>query len=166
MTYCIIIRGPLGVGKTVVAKKLSKTLNAKYVSVDSLLAKNRLDKINKRENCIPAKNFIKASEIIIPKVKNILKGGKIVVFDGNFYHKSQISHLIKELKGWGFYTFTLKSPLSVCIKRNSKRKNSYEKSSAEAVYKLVSRFDYGTRINTKNKTPGEVVKEILTFLPK
>jgi shikimate kinase len=34
MEYFVIIRGPLGVGKTTIAKRLAKQLNAKYISID------------------------------------------------------------------------------------------------------------------------------------
>ena len=45
------------------------------------------------------------------------------------------------------------------------RSNNLEKAARE-VYKLVSKFDYGIKIYTNNKTKNEVVKEILSYLPK
>lgn len=165
MAYCIIIRGPLGVGKTTIAKKLSKILKAKYISIDQALSKKGLDKIDKKKDCIPVENFIIAIESIIPKIKPVMKKNRIIVFDGNFYYRRQITHLKKNLD-CKIYVFTIKASLDACIKRDSKRKNTYGKSSAEAVHKLVSRFDYGTRINTENKASGEVIKEILDLLPK
>ena len=166
MVYCIIIRGSLGIGKTIVAKKLAKSLGGEYISIDSLLAKNWLDKIDKKEGCIPAKNFIKAEKMVVPKVKSILKKGGIVVFDGNFYHKKEIHNLVGDLKGYKFYVFTLKAPLNVCIERDSKRKNTYGKANVKDVYDLVSRFDYGTRIYTENKKVTETTKDIQCLLDK
>jgi len=36
MSYLVIIRGPLGVGKTTIAKKLTVRLEGKYFSVDKI----------------------------------------------------------------------------------------------------------------------------------
>ncbi len=165
MAYCVIIRGPLGVGKTEISKKLSKKLAGKYISIDSLLMKSRLDKVDKKENRIPVKRFIKATESIVNEMKTELKSGKIIIFDGNFYYKSQILYLKNSLN-CKFCIFTLKAPLAVCIERDRRREKPYGRAATKAVYDLVSRLDYGTKINTENKTTGEVIKEILIFLPK
>ena len=42
MSYYIIIRGPLGCGKSTIAKKISKILNAKYISMDEIVDNNRI----------------------------------------------------------------------------------------------------------------------------
>ena len=166
MSYFVIIRGPLGIGKSSLAKELSKILGAEYISMDSLLEELGLDKVPETEECIPAKNFIKADEHILPKARNKLKDGKIVVFDGNFYHKEQIDHLIKNLSYHEHYVFTLKAPLKVCIERDKQRAKPYGKWATIAVYNLVSRFDCGTIVNTENKTLHQVTEEILSYLPK
>ena len=56
MSYYIIVRGPAGVGKSVVARKLSRNLNAYHVLFDRIMRKNKLDKV--RSKCIPESNFI------------------------------------------------------------------------------------------------------------
>lgn len=155
--FFIIIRGPLGIGKTTIAKELAKQLNAKYISIDEVLAYNKLDKIEGKS--IPLKNFIKANLLIMPEVKQMLSEGKSIIFDGNFYHKEQIKDLINSLK-YKNYVFTLKAPLNVCIARNKTRKRVYGKNATRAVYNLVSKFDYGIDINTNNKTIKEIVDEI------
>lgn len=161
MNYYIIIRGPLGVGKSTIAKALAKKLNAEHISIDKVLEENKLDKV--KVKCIPLKNFIKANEIVLSKAKKYLDKKKIVIFDGCFYHKEQIKHLIRNLK-YKYLVFTLKAKLEVCIKRDSKRKIKYGKEAAKAVHNLVSQFDYGTIINTENKSINEVVNEILTHI--
>ena len=159
MTYYIIIRGPLGIGKSTIAKELAKKLKAEYISIDKVLKKHDLDIIDKKEGCIPAENFIKGDDLIIPKIKET---DKIVILDGCFYHKEQIEHLKKNLKP--IFIFTLKAPLAVCIERDKKREKPYGKEAAKAVYDLVSRFDYGNIIDTENKNVDETVKEILSYL--
>jgi predicted kinase len=163
MTYCIIIRGPLGIGKSTIAKKLARQLGAKYISIDNVLAKHKLDKVGKHEKYIPARNFIKAQEIILPEVKENLSRGRKIIFDACFYHKGQIEHLIKNLQ-IKCYVFTLKATLQTCIGRDSKRKKTYGKDAATAVYKAVTKFNYGTIIDTEGKTSDDVVREIKSHI--
>lgn len=162
MIYFVIIRGPLGVGKTTIAKKLAKQLNAEYISIDDLLKKYDLDKIE--GECIPTKNFIKVIENILPKVKKCLKS-KNVVFDGNFYHKEQIDYLVKNLDT-PHYAFTLNAPIHICVERDTARETPLGEEAAKAVHTLVMKVDYGTQIKTEGKTADEVVKEIISCLPK
>jgi len=93
-----------------------------------------------------------------------LDSGKPVVFDGNFYWKSQIDDLIKRLD-FPHYVFTLKAPLSVCIKRDINREKTHGKDAVEAVYKKSTEFDYGIIINNGNKNIKRTIKEIITYLP-
>ena len=165
MCYYIIIRGPLGVGKSTIARRLAKLLSAKYISMDLVLEKHGLDKVSHYEECIPVKNFIKANNIMLPEAKAKLNAGKIVVFDGCFYHRKQIQHILGSLSSL-HYVFTLKAPLKVCIARDSKRKKSLGKGAAAAVHHLVSRFNYGVVIDTNKKNASQTIKEILAYLPE
>jgi tRNA uridine 5-carbamoylmethylation protein Kti12 len=165
MNYFIIIRGPLGCGKSTIAQKLAEILHAEYISIDKVLKKHCLDKVSPRAECIPVKNFIKANELVLSEVKEKLSKGKIVIFDACFYHKEQIEHLIQNLST-PHYVFTLKTPLEVCIERDSKRKKTYGEDAARAVYKMVSKFDCGILIDANKKTIDQTVKEILSYLPK
>jgi len=165
MSYFIIIRGPLGIGKTTIAKKLADILKGEYISIDDVLEKNNLDKIDKKEGCITAKNFIKGNEIVIPKIKEKLSKGKIVIIDGCFYHKEQIEHFIKNLDA-SHFIFTLKAPLEVCIDRDSKREKVYGMEAAIAVFNMVSKFDYGILIETEDKSVEKSADEIISHLPK
>jgi GrpB-like predicted nucleotidyltransferase (UPF0157 family)/shikimate kinase len=162
MTFYIIIRGPLGIGKTTISKILAKKLKAEHISMDKVLEENNLDKVDEKEGCIPARNFIKADEIVFPKLKSLLDKGKIVIFDGCFYHKEQIEHIERNFQGEHFI-FNLKAPLEVCIKRDKGRDKVYGEFAAKIVHKLVSRFDYGANINTEGKTPAQVAKEIIGY---
>ncbi|MBI4919209.1 AAA family ATPase [archaeon] len=155
MTFYIIIRGPLGVGKSSISKKLAEELNAEYVSIDEVLSENGLDK----GDDIPEKNFIKANELIIPKARELLSKGTPVVFDGNFYFYHQISNLIENLEGQ-HYVFTLQASLGTCLRRDELREMKCGELAAKAVYTLVSRVIYGKSVNTENKSIEQVVKEI------
>ncbi|MFH1631042.1 MAG: AAA family ATPase [Candidatus Aenigmatarchaeota archaeon] len=160
MKYFIIIRGPLGIGKTTISKKLAKKLGAHYISIDRTLKKHKLDEIT--EDCIPLKNFISATDKEIPKIKKMLTR-KPVVIEHNFYHRKQIIHIIKNLNAPHFI-FTLKAHLKTCIKRDAEREKSYGKDATYQVYKLVTKFNYGKTINMENKTKDRIVKEIISYI--
>lgn len=158
--YYIIIRGPLGVGKTTIARALARVLKAEHIAFDKVLKENGLDR---EDNNFTSEDFIKANEIVLPSVKRELERGKIVIFDGCFYFKEQIEHLEKNLP-FKCKVFNLKAFLQTCIERDSKRKRVYGKEAAKEVYELVSKFDYGVNIDTEGKTEKEVVEEILGCL--
>jgi len=164
MIYFVIIRGPLGCGKTTIAKKLCRILSAEYISIDKVLEDYGLDNVDSKAECIPVENFIKANEIVLPKAKEKLENGKIVIFDACFYHKESIENLIENLL-YPNYVFTLKAPIQVCIERDSKRSKTHGEDSAKAVHKLVSKFDYGVIIDI-TKPVNYSVEEILSYLPK
>ena len=163
MSFYIIIRGPLGCGKSTIAKKISKILKAKYFAVDMILNESGLTK-DKEAGYISQRSFKKANEIISPQAKDILDKGISIVFDGNFYWKSQIEDLINRLN-FPHYVFTLKAPLKVCIARDIERGKTHGEDAARAVYKKSTEFDYGTIIDINR--PLEIcVKDILSYLPK
>ncbi|MBN2052459.1 AAA family ATPase [Candidatus Woesearchaeota archaeon] len=163
MSYLIIIRGPLGVGKSTVAKKLARSIKGKYVSVDELLAKHGLDNVDRKEGCIPLKNFIRLNEIILPEIKSFLAKGTDVVVDGNFYHKAQIEHLINSILPNKSCVFTLTASLNDCIQRDKSRKKCYGAKATRAVYELVSKVNYGKKVLTSGKTADQIVKKIISL---
>ena len=163
MSYYVIIRGPLGCGKSTVAEKLANQLGAKYYSMDGILDEHGLTR-DKEEGYISQQSFITANEIAAPEANNLLKYGMPVVFDGNFYWASQIEDLMERLN-YPHQVFTLKASLDTCIKRDGARKKKYGIDAVRAVYKKSIEFDYGIGIDTENKTAEETVKRILTHLP-
>ena len=84
-SYYVIIRGPLGCGKTTVAEALAKKLKAKHFSVDKILDDNNLEEWE--DGYISQKSFIKANEIAVRDAEKELEQGKPIIFDGNFYYK-------------------------------------------------------------------------------
>ena len=162
MSFYVIIRGPLGCGKSTVSKLLSKILNAEYIPFDKVLEDNNLDRT---DDAFTPEDFIKANNIVLSNAKKYLSNNKIVIFDGCFYFIEQIKHLEENISEKG-YIFTLRTSLETCIERDRNRKRVYGEQAAKEVHALVSKFDYGTNINTDNKTEKDVVDEILSYLPK
>ena len=163
MTYYIIIRGPLGSGKSTISSKLSKKLHAEHFSIDRVLDEYSLTK-DKEEGYISQKSFKKANELIFPKIKKTLDNGKIAIIDGNFYWKSQVEDLMERLK-YPHYVFTLNAPVDVCINRDSKRENPHGECAARVVHKKSTEFAHGHVIDVTKSLEAEL-KEILSYLPK
>ena len=157
--FFVVIRGPLGVGKSTIAVKLAEKLKGRYVSIDTTLEQMGLDKAE--GGSIPARNFIMAQEEVMPLIRDSLERGEPVIIDGCFYHAEQIEHLASNLD-YKNYVFTLKAPLHECIERDKKRGHSHGMTSATAVYRLVSRLEIGTVIEDKSidRTMEEIEKEI------
>jgi predicted kinase len=155
MAYSIIIRGPLGSGKSTLAEQLANLLGAERIDIDAVLAQHGLDTAPPEAECIPAENFIKANEIVLPRVRASLDHGRIVIFDACFYHREPIVHLIAHLP-FRHYAITLKAPVEVCIDRDRNRQKCHGEDAARAVHSLVSRFDYGTSVDA-TKPLAEVV---------
>jgi shikimate kinase len=164
MSFLIIIRGPLGVGKSTIAQKIAQDLKGKYFSIDNILSQNKLDQVNENEGCIPEVNFLEANKIILLEVEKAINNKVPVIIDGNFYHQNQIEDLIKNFPK--NFVFTLTAPLKVCIQRDSQRPNTYGIGAATAVYNLVSKFNYGQTINTKDLSVEETVNFIKSKIKK
>jgi len=160
MTYYIIIRGPLGCGKSTIAEALSKRLKAKHFAIDRVLDENNIGEWE--DGYVSLKSFIKVNEISAERAKKDLDGGISIIFDGNFYFKEQIEDLIKRLD-FPHYVFTLKAPLKVCIDRDSKRSKTHGKDAAEAVYKKSTGFSYGITVNV-DRSMDETIEEIISYL--
>ncbi len=161
MNYFIIIRGPLGSGKTTIAKKLSEILKGKYFAVDRILDKYNLTK-DKEDGYISQKSFLKVNEVLIPKAKKFLDKNIPTIFDGNFYWKSQIEDLIKKMNTIHF-VFTLTAPLEICIKRDKERNKTHGDDATKAVYKKSTEFDFGIVIDV-TKSENDAVEKILHYI--
>jgi dipeptidase E len=160
----IIIRGPLGVGKSTIAKAVADKIGGIYISMDEVLDQNGLDKAVEGES-IPLANFLKANEIIAFEARQAKDRGKSVVIDGNFYHKEQIDQLIHLLER-DMLAFTLKASVETCIARDAARTKPYGEPATRAVHIFVSAFDYGTVIDTEAQTPEETTRSVMSCVVK
>jgi tRNA uridine 5-carbamoylmethylation protein Kti12 len=163
MKRLIIIRGPLGIGKSTISKLVAKNISGKYFSIDGILEKHDLENVrDEKAGCIAESAFIRANKILLPTLKENLEKDISVVVDGNFYWEGAIKHLIEELKDYEPIVFDLKARVEVCIERDSHRNPPHGEGAARAVHNLVSRFEYGIAIKNEDSDIDEKVNEIVS----
>lgn len=163
MGFYIIIRGPAGAGKTGIAKAVARKLGADYVSIDEMLREEGADRIE--GGCISEENFRKANRAAVRKVSRTLESGGIAVFDGNFYHRSQLEHL-KTCLPYRHMVFTLTASLDECVRRDSKRPGGLGEEAVKAVYGMVSTVKAGAEIPVGGKGQEEAADEIVSLIPE
>jgi predicted kinase len=156
MVFCIIIRGPLGVGKSTVAERLAKEIGAELISIDRILDDHGLWE----EGLVS--EFLKANEIAANAAQVFLEKGVPVVLDGNFYWMTQIEDLKKRLHR-PVQVFTLDAPVEVCIQRDSGREFSHGEQAAREVFAKTVNVSYGIRIDA-TKSVDETVARIQSYL--
>jgi adenylate kinase family enzyme len=159
----IIIRGPLGCGKSTISEKLAKKLDATHIAYDRIVDGRGLNR-DKEEGYISQRSFFKANDIAVGEAKKFFDSEKVVIFDGNFYWKSQLDDLIEKLNDSKGIVFTLKALVETCIKRDSERDKTHGEVAARVVHKKSTSFTYGNEIDTDGRSSEETVNEILEEL--
>lgn len=152
----MVIRGPLGVGKTTVAKRVARRLRGAYVSIDQILEAHDLWDVG------ALSEFLRANDVAVDCAAPFLRAGRPVIFDGNFYWKAQIEDLVGRLE-FPYRIFTLAAPLAVCIERDAGRAAPHGAEAARKVYAKTIRFDCGTRVDA-NHPLSNVVENLLLRL--
>jgi predicted kinase len=154
--YYLILRGPLGSGKSTVAEALAKAVRGRVIHLDGLADKNW--------DGGSARMYLRGNVALERKARPLLAQGIPVIFDGCFYWKSQIRDLEARLP-FPHESFTLKVPLSVCIERAHWRSPTPSGPvQAGIVYRKVNRFDWGFPIDGLQSVALQV-RSILSRLP-
>jgi predicted kinase len=156
MAYVVVVRGPLGVGKSTVAVRLARELGAGYVSIDRTLDDHGLWV----EGLLP--EFLAANVIAAGQADAFLESGVPVIFDGNFYSEAQLEDLLARLD-FRHFIFTLRVSLRVCIERDSRRRPPHGPEAARAVYAKTTAFEYGVDVDAERPIET-VVQEVRSLL--
>lgn len=164
MSYYVVIRGPLGVGKSTVSERLAKEIGGEHILIDRILEEHGLEEWD--EDRISLKSFLRANALAIERARGLLENGTPVVFDGNFYWRPAIDDLLQKLD-FRHYVVTLEAPLSVCIRRDRQRPitrggvepragDSLGEEAATQVYGMVNQVRYGIAIDATGSVDATV----------
>ncbi len=156
-TFYVIVRGPLGAGKTTVSKELSRRYNAIHISIEEILEKFNLEEWE--HDHISETSFLSANEIAVKEAKEYLYSGKPVIFDGDFYFRQVVVGLTNGLSKFRRVVITLTLPLVECIRRDASRSLVLGEEGTRMVYKKSTEFRIGTEVNA-SKSLNEVVASI------
>lgn len=157
MTFFLIVRGPLGAGKTTISQAVAQRLGGEWIAIDPILEQWEWDGGSEEL-------FRRANDVAAERARALLERGTPVVFDGNFYWRSALEDLVRRLP-YPSRVFTLKAPLSVCIERDRARAVSYGEESTREVFEKIARFEFGTPVDA-TRPVRSVVDEIAAQLPR
>lgn len=155
MSYYLLLRGPLGVGKSTVASRLARALGGVCVSVDAILEEERLEVWD--DDRISLQSFLNVNTVVVERARASLATGTPVVVEGNFYWREAIEDLVDRLPA-PHWVFSLAAPEAVCLERDRQRPpsppdrspragESLGSEAVAAVYRLVAAVPYGTPID-------------------
>ena len=159
----VVIRGPLGCGKSTISLELANKLDAKCFSVDEIMDESP-EMVTMEEGYISRETFKKVNDILVSEARGVINSGQLVIFDGNFYWEEVVEDLLRKLGGYVGKVITLEAPLDVCVERDIERGETHGSDAAEEVYRKSTSFDCGVGIDTKNRSVVETVGEILEVL--
>jgi thymidylate kinase len=155
LSFYLIVRGPLGAGKTTLARLLADALDGRSVAIDPILERWVWD--GGSESL-----FLRANRVASDQAFPLLKDGVRVVVDGNFYWKSALEDLQRRLR-FPHAVFTLKVPIEVCLERDQGRELSYGEESTREVFEKTTSFEYGIPVDATGPV-SRLVPAILLHL--
>jgi predicted kinase len=157
MSFFLIVRGPLGAGKSTIARALAQALGAEVVSIDEILELQEWDGGSEAL-------FLAANVVAAERARGLLLRRVPVVVDGNFYWESALQDLAERLP-FPHEVFTLKVPLEVCIERDRLRSPSYGEEATREVFEKVARVDRGIPIDG-TRGIAHIVQDLRSHLPR
>jgi len=160
MSFCVVVRGPLGSGKSTLSRRLAASIGGIYVSIDRILEEHDLEKWE--GGYVSERSFLRANAFAVRQARPLLRQGTPVVIDGNFYWHTVVEDLLARLR-FPHVVFTLKVPLAECIARDAGRVPSYGREATEEVFRKTTGFDCGEVVDatgTVGATLALLVQEL------
>ena len=154
--FFVILRGPLGVGKTSVSHALAQAIGGQVVSIDEF------GEVDWDGGSLGL--YLNGNRVAEERARPLLAKGVPVIFDGCFYWKGQIRDLERRLRH-AHTVVTLNAPLAVCIERDSHRALVHGADAAREVYRKATRFRWGIPIDATQSIPAQL-REIRRHLPR
>ena len=140
MGFYLIVRGPLGSGKTALARRLTEFLDGRYISIDQILDDHQLEEWD--GDYISEHSFLDANRFAVGEAEAGLRRGTPVIIDGNFYWKSVVEDLVAQLLH-PHLVVTLKVPFSECVARDAGRAYPLGPENVRMVFDKVTSFECG-----------------------
>jgi predicted kinase len=162
MPYFLIVRGPLGVGKSTVTARLATRIGGTPISIDRILEEHELEEWE--DGFLSPRSFVRANEHAAELGRPVLAAGRQVLFEGNFYFDAQLDDLVGRLR-FRHYIFRLDAPLAVCIERDAHRRPPHGAQAAREVYAKSATVERGIGIDATLPLE-DVVSEIVSHLPR
>jgi tRNA uridine 5-carbamoylmethylation protein Kti12 len=156
LSFYLIVRGPLGAGKTTVAHALARSLRAEVVPIDEILELYEWDGGSETL-------FLKANVVAAERARASLSRGVPVILDGNFYWDRVIDDLVDRLP-YRHRVFSLRVPLEVCVARDHGRSLSYGAEAVGEVFEKAARVTRGIPLDGTREVEA-VVAEVRSRLP-
>jgi len=156
----VLIRGPLGIGKTTVARAAAAALDAAYVSVDAILEAHDLEVWE--DGYISLGSFLRANDVAVGEVNASLAAGRSVVVDGNFYWPEAIADLARRVAA-PVWVVSLAGPVELCLERDAGRARPFGPESVHAVYAKSTAFPAGRAVDARRPV-DELVETVRGLL--
>ncbi len=116
--WCLILRGPLGVGKSTLAAALGASVPAHVISIDRILESEDLEEWEAER--IALRSFLRANDCAVTEARSHLSQGRAAIVEGNFYWEEQIEDLVRRVRCPALVV-RLHAPVEVCIARDARR---------------------------------------------
>jgi tRNA uridine 5-carbamoylmethylation protein Kti12 len=149
--FYLIVRGPLGSGKTALARRLTESLGARYVSIDQILDEHQLEQWD--GDYISEQSFLAANQFAVREAEAGLRRGTLVIIDGNFYWKPVLDDLVTKLP-YPHLVLTLKVPFFDCVARDAGRAYPLGTENVRMVFDKVTLFDCGLPLDATGSLDG------------
>ncbi|HTT26617.1 MAG TPA: AAA family ATPase [Thermoplasmata archaeon] len=116
--WCLVLRGPLGIGKSTVAAALGRRRQARVISIDQILEDEGLEEWG--VDRVALRSFLRANQTAASAARAASAAGVPCVLEGNFYWREQLEDLLPRLPPPAVVVRLIGS-VELCLQRDSGR---------------------------------------------